>query len=430
MTAVPFDTPPVPANSAPESHVAIFKVREFEALRAELGYATASAVMQELAERLTDALPGGRIWRIGRTTLEIAFAPIHPDHLHAQLVSARAHLQRPLAVDGLEVAFGIICGAAPLDAGVPISESIDRASGALVQAEASRSFVAVCSGGDVQASTIGDFALARALKAALDAQELQLFYQPKLNCRTDAIQSVEALLRWTHADLGAMPIDRVIAAAERTGIIRSLTDWVIDRAARDAAVLAAAGYAVIVFVNLSGRLVADRVYTERLIERIAATGNAIGVEITETAVIDDPADAIANVTAMSNAGIRVAIDDYGSGLSSLAYLKQLPAHELKIDRLFIHGLIESHRDPLLVRSSIDLAHALDMEVTAEGVDNPLILSLLRVMGCDNVQGYLIARALPLAELLAFMGDAESLRGFGRALHELPKWETNDATSVA
>jgi EAL domain-containing protein (putative c-di-GMP-specific phosphodiesterase class I)/GGDEF domain-containing protein len=408
------------------THVAIFKVRDFEGLRSELGYVAAGNVMSELADRLRTVLPGCDVGRIGRTTIEVAFVAAEPDPLRAQLLRARALLQQPLVMDGLELAFGIACGVARLDAARPVSESLDRASGTLVDAQAFQSFVAIHSDDSRRADTIGDLELARALKAALDADTLKVHYQPKLHCRDDSVRSVEALLRWTHAELGVMPIDRVIAAAERTGTIRSLTDWVVGRAMRDAATLADAGHDLTVFVNLSGRLLADRDYVDALVERVAAAAGGIGFEITETAVIDDPADAIANVTAMSAAGIPIAIDDYGSGLSSLAYLKQLPARELKIDRMFIRDLIQSHRDPLLVRSSIDLAHALDMEVTAEGVDDPMTLSLLRVMGCDIVQGFLIARALPLDELLAFLRDAHQLQGMGRAPHALPDWS---ATSI-
>ena len=118
------------------------------------------------------------------------------------------------------------------------------------------------------------------------------------------------------------------------------------------------------------------------------------MEITETAVISHPDVALRNLRAFADAGIGVAIDDYGSGLSSLAYLKMLPAGELKIDKAFILGLTSSHRDPLIVRSTIDLAHALEMEVTAEGVDDPTALALLQVMGCDRVQGFHIGQARP------------------------------------
>ena len=113
---------------------------------------------------------------------------------------------------------------------------------------------------------------------------------------------------------------------------------------------------------------------------------------------------MSNINTFSRAGIAISIDDYGSGLSSLAYLKQIPAHELKIDRAFVSGLTSSHRDPLLVRSTIDLAHALDMEVTAEGVDNAMSMALLKVMGCDMIQGYHVSKPLSFDDLNGFLGS--------------------------
>ena len=148
----------------------------------------------------------------------------------------------------------------------------------------------------------------------------------------------------------------------------------------------------------------------------------IGFEITETAVIRDPDAAMANLEAFTQAGIKIAIDDYGSGWSSLAYLKQLPANELKIDRMFISGLTDSHRDPLLVRSSIDLAHALEMQVTAEGVDDAMSLSLLRLMGCDLLQGYLISRPIPLIDLIPFLADAGELERLASPLPMTADWQ--------
>ena len=183
----------------------------------------------------------------------------------------------------------------------------------------------------------------------------------------------------------------------------------LARAVADQAVLAESGHPIEIYVNLSGQLLADPQFAARALATVAGSAAPIGFEITETAVIDDPETAIRHLHAFREAGVRIAIDDYGSGLSSLAYLKQLPAHELKIDRMFVSGLVDSHRDPLLVRSSIDLAHALEMEVTAEGVDNPMSLALLRVMGCDLLQGYLISPPVSLPELLTFLGNDTHLR---------------------
>ena len=130
----------------------------------------------------------------------------------------------------------------------------------------------------------------------------------------------------------------------------------------------------------------------------------MGIEITETAVIDDPTSAFRNLERIDEAGIHIAIDDFGAGLSSLAYLRDLPAHELKIDQAFVRKLTTSNRDPLLVRSAIDIAHALEMEITAEGVEDELALALLRAMRCDSAQGFHISRPLPIDALIPFLAE--------------------------
>lgn len=405
-------------RGSPLTHVAVFKMRNFEVMRASLGLEEANRLMREQGERLRSALPGCVVGRVGRTTVEVAFSAASAADIHALIASAVAALQAPHTVGGIDIALSVTCGAATLLRGRVDEGVIDRAAGALAGAQARGQAIGIDAGEERTAASIGDLELARFLSAALRVDGIDLYYQPKFDCRDDTIRAAEALLRWNHPELGSFATDRVITAAERLGMMPALTDWVLERALLDRQALMVAGHDVTLFVNLSGLVLADKAYVDRLIERVGTVGG-IGFEITETAVIAEPEDAIFNVTRMSEAGIPIAIDDYGSGLSSLAYLKQLPAHELKIDRMFVKELTESHRDPLLVRSSIDLAHALDMKVTAEGVEDAMTLSLLRIMGCDTIQGYLIAPALPLAELLAFLGDSASLGGLGRAPLALP-----------
>jgi EAL domain-containing protein (putative c-di-GMP-specific phosphodiesterase class I) len=282
-------------------------------------------------------------------------------------------------------------------------EALDHAAAALASAQAMR--LPVCFADEADAEEgCDEVALIRDLRRAIEEGELRLFYQPKLRSRTNTIDSAEALLRWPDREGGPVSIERLIRLAESTGAIRDLTEWVVGQAVADQARLAQAGYDLTIYANISGVLLPDAGFARRVLGMTAAARSRIGFEVTETAVIGDPAGALANLHAFADGGIKIAIDDYGSGLSSLSYLKQLPAHELKIDRMFVSGLVDSHRDPLLVRSSIDLAHALDMEVTAEGVDDPMALSLLRVMGCDMVQGYLISHPLPIDGLERFLAE--------------------------
>ena len=251
--------------------------------------------------------------------------------------------------------------------------------------------------------------LAADLAAAVERGQLFLTHQPKTHARTGEVVGMEALVRWQHPERGLIGPNDFIGLAEERGEIRRITEWVVRQALIAQRGLALCGHELACSVNISACLLADEGFGRWMLEAVKGASGPFGLEITETAMIADPAGALANLHRFADAGLRIAIDDYGAGLSSLAYLKQLPAHELKIDRMFVQGLSTSHRDPLLVRSTIDLAHALGMEVTAEGVDSPAAMALLRVMGCDVMQGYLIAKPLRLGELRAFL-DARAERG--------------------
>lgn len=247
------------------------------------------------------------------------------------------------------------------------------------------------------------------LPRALSNGEIYVVYQPKFCLREGRYEGVETLLRWQHPTLGEVDRGSIIETAESSSHIHDLSLWILERAVSDQNALAAAGTVLAFHVNLSGKSLGNDAFIDRA-RAIAATGSGpIGLEITETAFIADPKAALANLNRLVAAGVRISIDDYGSGHSSLAYLKQLPADELKIDKLFVSGMTRSNRDPLIVRSTIDLAHALGMRVVAEGVESQATLALLRVMGCDLAQGFFISPALRLADLERFLGNADHLR---------------------
>ena len=233
-------------------------------------------------------------------------------------------------------------------------------------------------------------------------------YQPKFDLRANAITGVEGLMRWNHPRRGFIAPDLFIGMAEETGQIRALTEWGVHRVIADQKALAEAGHTLQMSVNISGRLLSDEAFAQFALDAVAGAGGDICFEITETAVIDNPEMALGIIDRFSAAGIKVSIDDYGSGLSSLAYLKRIAADELKIDKAFVLSLDDSGRDALLVKSTIDLAHSLGMSVTAEGVETETALALLRGMGCDTAQGYFIARALPMAELIERLAKPDLL----------------------
>ncbi len=376
--------------------VAIVSLGRFGGLRRHVGSRVADEILKHLCERLYAQLPQMRLGRVGRTQIEILFPAGSMKEAEQLLDRARVELERPLRLDGQSFDLDVVIGFAPLDGGD--EAVIENAAIALARAQSGHAKIAAFNEQE-RRDVAARVQLLRDLHHAFDADQLFLCYQPKLTPRTGVIDAAEGLIRWRHPVHGMIPPTRFIGLAEETGAIGELTRRVVRQAVTDQAVLAAAGHKLSLHVNLSGRLVTDADFTAWLLDAVKdVEPGAIGLEITETAVIEDPEHALANLQAFSDAGLPIAIDDYGAGLSSLSYLKQLPATELKIDRMFISGLTTSHRDPLLVRSTIDLAHALEMEVTAEGVEDAATLALLRTMGCDRIQGFFISRPLPLDEL--------------------------------
>jgi EAL domain-containing protein (putative c-di-GMP-specific phosphodiesterase class I)/GGDEF domain-containing protein len=383
--------------------MAIAEVNRFSLLRRQIGHKLANRLIAELAERIQESEIGCELGRVGRTAVEFAFTAPSIPLAEEKLTALVTILEREIEIDGYRFHLPIVIGATEITEKPANEELIDRVEAAVTEAQEMHRKVRVTAhDADHADQIVGQLDMMRDLRRAMVEGGLELNYQPKLRARTNEIVAAEALLRWTHAEHGPVPTDKLITVAEASGAIFDLSRWVIDRAIEDQKRLMAKGIEIRAFINLSGSLVADEPFCRWAIDRLTSAEGSFGFEITETAVIDDPESALANLELFSKSGIRIAIDDYGSGLSSLAYLKQLPAHELKIDRMFIAGLTNSHRDPLLVRSSIDLAHALEMEVTAEGVDDPMTLSLLRVMGCDLIQGYLIGYPLPLNEFEALL----------------------------
>lgn len=247
------------------------------------------------------------------------------------------------------------------------------------------------------------------MRRALENGAIYLAHQPKYNFRTGCIDSAESLVRWRHPTRGNIAPDIFVPMAEETGHIRALTEWVLERAIIDQKALKDAGHAIKLAVNISARLLSDTDFAKRAAALARQAAHQICFEITETAVIDNPVAALENIELFAASGVHLAIDDYGSGLSSLAYLKQLPAHELKIDKLFVQNITSSQRDALLVRSTIDLAHGLGMNVTAEGVETPAAFALLASMNCDLAQGFLISRPASLEELIALLSDDRRLQ---------------------
>jgi EAL domain-containing protein (putative c-di-GMP-specific phosphodiesterase class I)/CHASE2 domain-containing sensor protein len=239
------------------------------------------------------------------------------------------------------------------------------------------------------------------LDAAIDSGDLWVAYQPKLDLRSGRLAGAEALVRWTHPERGAISPSEFIPAAEQSNRIERLTYFVLDRALRGAAALRARGVDFSVAVNLSARLIEHKSLTlmvQQLLARHGVPPSALTLEVTETATLATQGARLEALEDLRRAGVQISIDDYGTGLSTLEYLKKVPAHEIKIDKSFIQAICQSQGDRLLVHSTIQLAHSLGRKVVAEGVEDRDTLDLLRSMNCDAVQGFLISKPLSYRDL--------------------------------
>lgn len=245
--------------------------------------------------------------------------------------------------------------------------------------------------------------LAGELDQALAAGDIWVAYQPKLDIASGRIVAAEALVRWRHPRRGAIPPDAFIPALEASGRILDLTLFVLNRAAADAAAWRTAGTAINVAVNVSALLTADEAFlaaVDDLLERGVITSDMLTLEVTESATLADPERAIAALERIASRGIKLSIDDYGTGQSTLTYLKRLPAREIKIDKSFVLGLDGNRSDQAMVRSTIELAHELGYTVVAEGVETASVLDTLGAMRCDTAQGWHIGKPMPASEFAA------------------------------
>lgn len=391
--------------------VVFLQIANYAMLRRHVGAGRAGTLAADIVAGLKQSAHDAKAWVAGRDLIHIEITGFARADLDQMLNSFRTLLAEPLAFDVERhlVEFHIGAAAAVSDSCDEV-RLIEEAEQALVEARTERRPIIR----DVARASLAHdpIALARDLSAGIAGGELFLQYQPKLHVRRQEIAGVEALVRWRHAVRGLVMPNDFIPLAEQSRDIVELTLWAIRQVIADQRRMAAHGYDIPVFINIAGVLLTDTEFVRQACALIQGSGTKIGFEITETSVIRDPQSAIAHLKLLADIGVTIAIDDYGAGLSSLAYLKQLPARELKIDKMFITHLTSSNRDPLIVRSTIDLAHALEMEVVAEGVETPASLALLSVMGCDVVQGYLISRPVCLDSLITYLKGRSADRGLG------------------
>jgi EAL domain-containing protein (putative c-di-GMP-specific phosphodiesterase class I) len=290
--------------------------------------------------------------------------------------------------------------------GVDVDELLQRAEVAMYAAKTRHSGVLRYDASQ-DLYDAANLSLASELRHAIDAGELVLHYQPKARMQDGRVDALEALVRWQHPTLGLLAPDRFVPLAEQSDLIDRLTEWVVHRALADICELQVVSGLVSVAVNVSARNLGRPGLVELIRRELAATGlhaDLLVVEMTETALLADPAGATRVLGDLRALGVRVSLDDFGSGQTSLGYVATLPIDELKIDRGFVCDLATSRADAAIVRSVVDLGHNLGLQVVAEGIETEPCWAAAAGAGCDLAQGFFLARPMPIAEVGPWLAE--------------------------
>ncbi|WP_315974750.1 putative bifunctional diguanylate cyclase/phosphodiesterase [Pseudomonas sp. 7P_10.2_Bac1] len=381
----------------------------FKLLNDSLGPELADQVLEKIAERLIKAMPeADTIARLSSDEFAVLFdAYASLTSLARVATRLLSKLSRPLVIDGHELVISASMGISLLPDGArDIAQLVSQANKAMQQAKHMGGGTFQFFSHSLQHSTLERLQLENQLRKAITERQLSVFYQPKLCLKTGRLHAAEALVRWDHPQLGSVAPSDFIALAEETGLIVLIGEFVLREACRQTAEWQSAGLAPIrVSVNLSGHQLRQGNLISLVRQVLEDTGLAphcLELEITESQLLDNVEYVIATFQQLHALGVKLAIDDFGTGYSSLGYLKRFAVDYVKIDQTFIRGVGDCAEDDAITKAIISMAHSLDLQVVAEGVENEVQLAFLKEQRCDEVQGFLISsptNALAMADLL-------------------------------
>ncbi|QTE30846.1 putative bifunctional diguanylate cyclase/phosphodiesterase [Pengzhenrongella sicca] len=377
----------------------LIDIDRFKEINDTFGHHYGDQLLAQVGPRLRAALRDGEtIARLGGDEFAVLL-PAVGDLAAAVFVAGRLRsaLEQPFQVDGValdvEASVGVVLSGLHGDDATTLLRRVDIAM-YVAKTQSLGVFVYTCA---VDGHSPQRLALFGDLRRALDLGELELHYQPQISTATGALVGVEALVRWQHPARGLVFPDEFIPMAEHTGVIGPLTRYVLGAALAQARRWLDARQALLVSVNLSARNLLDESLPGQVADLLAVHGvpaELLQLEVTESAIMIEPARAQRVLTALAGLGVRLSIDDFGAGYTSLSQLKTLPVSELKIDRSFVLTMATSPSDALIVRSIVDLGHNLGLSIVAEGVETAAALATLTGFGCDTAQGYLLSRPVP------------------------------------
>jgi diguanylate cyclase (GGDEF)-like protein len=378
----------------------------FKEVNDTLGHHSGDALLEDLGHRLeTCVRAGDTVARLGGDEFGFLLLDVTAPGAVEVVDRIRHALAEPFRLHGLTLQVGASIGIALFpDHGNTVEDLLRRADVAMYVAKRSGAAFALYDSAEDEHTPIR-LAMLGELRRAVDERELVLHYQPEVMLGSGEVRGVEALLRWDHPTRGLLLPAEFLPAAEKTGLMDALTRYVVDEALRQRHEWRVAGHELNVAINVSMRNLLDNALPEdvcALLEQRHSPPSCLEFEITEHTVVADRFRARTVLERLSELGLRVAIDDFGTSYSSLAYLRRLPLHKIKIDRSFVASMTHDPHDVVIVRSTLDLARSLGLDVVAQGVESQAIYEALAELGCDAAQGNYLCGPLTGDELLRWL----------------------------
>ncbi len=393
----------------------------FKPVNDTYGHACGDRVLEQVGQRLRSITRGSDVAaRVGGDEFLMLLPSVSSQESVSRVAKAMIELlSRPYKVDEREVSISCSVGIALYPEGCKPNKLIPRADAAMYAAKRAGGTRHAFFSAEMDHDAKQNFEMVRDLRRAITNNELELFFQPKIDARSGQVTAAEALLRWNHPKLGTVMPDDFVRLAERAGLIGAVGDWVIEAACRQARSWRDKGLRMRVAINLSVNQMRQDDIVDRITEalkRHKIRPSLLTCEITESTAMEDTRATQETFRRLGELGVHLSIDDFGTGHSSLAYLRKLPAEELKIDRMFVQDLEHSADARAVVDAVVKLAHALGLKVVAEGVENPRQHQILAELGCDELQGYLFAKPMTARALLLWaLGDRGETSVFRNSL---------------
>jgi len=387
----------------------LIDLNRFKEVNDTLGHLVGDKLLQQISQRLRVNLrESDTVARLGGDEFCLLLPTADEDQAVVIAHKVIAAIEKKLYIEGHSLHVGASLGIAtfPKHGRSPLT-LLQRADVAMYVAKRNNRGFSIYDALSDQ-NSLKQLAISTELKEAIERDELVLHYQPKMDLETSTMSGVEALVRWNHPKHGLLLPDEFVPLAEQTGLIRPMTVWVLTQALEECQYYVTLGYDLKVSVNLSMVNLADPHFADEIVEvlnRYNIDASRLKLEITETYLMDEPDNVITALNRLNKMGLHISIDDFGIGYSSLTYLQQLPVNELKIDKSFGLSLTEDSNSAVIVRSTIDLAHKLGLEVVAEGVESREALLILGELGCDSVQGFYLGQPMPMKEMLSWIEES-------------------------